>query len=219
MTPTAAVHETLRADQQGRRERKKQRTREALVEAAFTLFQEKGFEATTVEEIADAVDVSSRTFFRYFASKEDVVLTYQEEQFAAVLGALMAQAADVPVLTALREACVSVLRACEDGAYGFDPERFGCLQQMLETSPTLLGRSLEHGQKKQVDLTRVIAERMGVDPGGDLRPLVAAGTALCAYHSAFDAWSCGTAKNKRFSDLLAEIFGLLEEGVNYPAKP
>ena len=111
MTATAAVHESPQAGRPGRRERKKQRTREALVEAAFVLFQEKGFEATTVEEIADAVDVSSRTFFRYFASKEDVVLTFQEEQFAAVLEALASQTADLPVMTALRKASVEVLRA------------------------------------------------------------------------------------------------------------
>lgn len=219
MNATVPVHETLRADQQGRRERKKQRTREALVEAAFALFKEKGFEATTVEEIADAVDISSRTFFRYFASKEDVALTFQEEQFAAVLEMLLAQAADEPVITALRKACVSVLRACEDGAYGFDPERFVCIQQMMESSPAVLGRSLEHGQKKQLELTRIIAERMGVDSSDDLRPLVAAGAVMCAFHSAFDAWGCGAARNKRFSDVVAEIFSLLEEGINYPAKP
>ena len=74
MTVPADVDERGRA---GRRERKKQRTREALIDAAFELFAEKGFEATTVEEIADAVDVSSRTFFRYFSSKEDVALTFQ----------------------------------------------------------------------------------------------------------------------------------------------
>src|SRR5690348_15972191 len=87
MEATAMEHECT-APVSGRRERKKQRNREALIDAAFRLFQEKGFEATTVEEIADEVDVSSRTFFRYFSSKEDVVLTFQEEQFATFVAAL-----------------------------------------------------------------------------------------------------------------------------------
>src|SRR5690242_18367032 len=86
----------------GRRERKKQRTREALVDSAFRLFAEKGFEATTVEEIADAVDVSSRTFFRYFASKEDVLLTFQDEQFCAMKAAFAARPADEPMISAVR---------------------------------------------------------------------------------------------------------------------
>ncbi|MCW2902925.1 MAG: transcriptional regulator, TetR family, partial [Streptosporangiaceae bacterium] len=111
MTATAAEARTEHADRPGRRERKKRRTREALVEAAFELFREKGFEATTVEEIADAVDVSSRTFFRYFASKEDVALTFQEEQLAAVLAALAARPADEPVVTALRRSVVSIAEA------------------------------------------------------------------------------------------------------------
>src|SRR4051794_28366615 len=169
----------------GRRERKKQRTREALIDAAFRLFQEKGFEATTVEEIADAVDVSSRTFFRYFASKEDVVLTFQEEQFTTLLEALAARPADEPVMTALRHAAVAVMRACEEGDFGFDPKRFVCIQQLMEESPAVFGRSLEHGQKKQTEITRVIAERMGADPATDMRPHVAAGVANCAFRSAF----------------------------------
>ena len=199
----------------GRRERKKQRTREALIDAAFRLFQEKGFEATTVEEIADEVDVSSRTFFRYFASKEDVVLTFQEEQFTSMLEALAARPASEPVMTALRNAAVSVLRACEDGEYGFDPERFGCLQEMLEQSPAVFGRSLEHGQKKQAEITRVIAERMGVDPATDMRPHVAAGLSNCAFRSAFEVMGCGVAKTDRFSEALDQVFGVMEDGLTY----
>jgi AcrR family transcriptional regulator len=199
----------------GRRERKKQRTREALIDAAFRLFQQKGFDATTVEEIADEVDVSSRTFFRYFASKEDVVLTFQEEQFTTMLEALAARPAAEPVMTALRNAAVSVLRACEDGEYGFDPDRFGCLQEMMESSPAVFGRSLEHGQKKQAEITRVIAERMGVDPATDLRPHVAAGLSNCAFRSAFEIMGCGVAKTDRFSDALDQVFGVMEDGLTY----
>jgi AcrR family transcriptional regulator len=199
----------------GRRERKKQRTREALVDAAFRLFQEKGFEATTVEEIADAVDVSSRTFFRYFASKEDVVLTFQEEQFTTMMEELASRPKAEPVMTALRNAAVSVLRACEEGDYGFDPERFGCIQQMMESSPAVFGSSLEHGQKKQAEITRVIAERMGVDPTIDLRPHVAAGLSNCAFRSAFEVLGSGMAETQRFSEVLDKVFAVMEDGLNF----
>ena len=202
----------------GRRERKKQRTREALVDAAFRLFQDKGFDATTVEEIADAVDVSSRTFFRYFASKEDVVLTFHDEQFATLMEELATRPADEPVMTALRHAAVKVIRACEEGDYGFDPDRFICIQEMMEASPTVSGRSMEHGQKKQADITRVIAARMGVDPTEDLRPHIAAGASGCAFRSAFEVMaSCGPLRSRRLSDVLDEVFSLMEESLNYPS--
>ena len=212
------VQQACVASMAGRRERKKQRTREALVDAAFRLFQEKGYEATTVEEIADEVDVSSRTFFRYFASKEDVVLTFQEEQFATMVAALAARPAGESALTALRNAAVTVIRACEDGEFGFDPERFGCIQQMMETSPAVFGRSMEHGQKKQTEITRVIAERMGTDPATDLRPHVMAVLANCAFHSAFEVLAAGVIKSDRFSDVVDEVFAAMEEGlVGQPA--
>jgi AcrR family transcriptional regulator len=211
MTATAATDPAPT----GRRERKKQRTREAIVDAAFTLFADKGFEATTVEEIADLVDVSSRTFFRYFSSKEDVVLTFQEEQFAAIMAAIAARPADEPVITAMRNAGVAVMRAYEEGDSGFDPKKFGCVQKMLESSPALFGRSLEHGQKKQAEITRLVAERMGVDPATDLRPHVAASAGSCAFRTAFDVWTCEKGQSDHLSELLDQVFALIEEGINY----
>src|SRR5262249_57443274 len=75
----------------GRRERKKQRTRDALFQAAMELFAAKGYDRTAVHEITDAVDVSERTFFRYFASKEDLVLSFIRLGAAAFAEALAAR--------------------------------------------------------------------------------------------------------------------------------
>src|SRR5262245_12308595 len=130
-------------NQIGLRERKKLRTREALADAAFELFQRKGFEATTIDEIAEQVELSPRTFFRHFASKEDVALTLMERQFAAVYEAFGARPAHEPVVTALRHATVEVMRACEAGAAGFDPDRYKCAQQMVADNPSVRGRALE----------------------------------------------------------------------------
>ena len=204
---------------QGRRERKKQRTREALIDAAFGLFAAKGFDATTVEEIADAVDVSSRTFFRYFASKEDVALTFQDEQVRAIAAALAARPADEPVMTAMRRTAVQIARACESGELGFDPGRFACMVTMVQDSPALMAGSLEHAQRKQALLTEVVAQRMGVDPATDMRPHVAAAAAHAAFQAAADALRRMDGAFASLSEAVDRAFAILESGLNDPADP
>jgi AcrR family transcriptional regulator len=201
----------------GRRERKKQATREALIDAAFALFISKGFDATTVEEIADAVDVSSRTFFRYFASKEDVVLTFQEEQQEMLLERFRARPASEPVVTALKHAAVEVAEACEQGISGFSPERFVALLAMMESSPAVMASSLEHQQKKMRAIAEAIAERMGVDAATDLRPQVVAAITGCGIRAASDCWQQHSEQFGSFSEAIDRSFTLLEESVNYPA--
>src|ERR1700719_2009310 len=79
--------------QPGLRERKRQQTRERLTRMAMALFHERGFEATTLDDIAAAADISRRSFFHYFASKEDVVFAWQEESTAALIAAVVARPA------------------------------------------------------------------------------------------------------------------------------
>lgn len=98
----------------GRREENKQRTRSALEEAAARLFEERGFDATTVRDIAAAAGVGERTFFRYFPSKEDLVLQQVRDLIPGVMDRVRARPAREKPLTALREAIADWL--AETGA-------------------------------------------------------------------------------------------------------
>ena len=93
---------TRDADQPGLRERKKARTRAAIREHALRLFREQGYGATRVEQIAEAAEVSPATFYRYFPTKEDVVL--QDDLDVLTLEALEAQPAGLSPLAAVRGA-------------------------------------------------------------------------------------------------------------------
>src|ERR1700686_2894183 len=86
----------------GLRERKKARTRASLREPALRLFREQGYQATTVEQIAAAAEVSPSTFFRYFPTKEDLVL--QDDMDTRMLGALAAQPPELSPVAAVRAA-------------------------------------------------------------------------------------------------------------------
>src|SRR5262249_25805754 len=92
----------------GLRERKKQRTRQALRQAAIELFLRRGFEATTIADITAAADVAPRTFFAYFQSKEDVVLDEGAESFARAQRALQQRPQGEPLLAAFRRAALEI---------------------------------------------------------------------------------------------------------------
>lgn len=200
----------------GLRERKKQRTRCALIDAAFALFSRKGFDATTVDEIADAVDVSPRTFFRYFTSKEEVALSQLDEQLAVLLRLLATRPADEPVLTAMHRAMVEVVRDCEDGTNGFDAARFASVQSLVASSPALAAHSLEQGAARLAELSTLIGARMGVDPATDPRPYLVASVGICAVQTAVTAWH-GADPAAKSSELVDKAFRLINEGLNYPA--
>lgn len=194
----------------GLRERKKRRTREALIDAAQKLFCANGFEATTVDQIAEAVEVSSRTFFRYFTSKEDVALALADEQITAVLEAFAAQPADRPVLTAMRAAAVAVMRDYEADA------RFHGLQDLISVSPALTAARLERATARFDEVAALVGARMGVDPAVDARPHLVASVALCAVQPAVVAWRAA-GRPEPESELTGQAFDLLGAGLDYPA--
>lgn len=158
-----------------RRERKKRQTRDALVRAALTLFDAKGYDHTAVREITDAVDVSERTFFRYFASKEDLALSFIREGSAALMRELAARPAGEPPLAALGNAFRAQLRSlAADEAQPGGESLYLRVIMLIVTTPALLAAHLRVRNDEDEEVIRVLAEREDVDPVTDLRPRIAA---------------------------------------------
>ncbi|WP_433473619.1 TetR family transcriptional regulator [Spirillospora sp. CA-142024] len=181
----------------GLRERKKQRTRLALIDAALDLFLAKGYEATTIDEIVAAVEVSQRTFFRYFGTKEDVVTNFLTEHDQVLVEALAARPPDEPPFTALFESLRVLLRtiAESDPAHGV---RFRRVRQVIEATPALMAAQMARYSASAEALAVEIARREGVDMEQDLRPRIVVSFYLAAVKVAFedcarrDIWDAGT---------------------------
>ncbi|GAA3117565.1 TetR family transcriptional regulator [Streptosporangium carneum] len=148
--------------QPGLRERKKQKTRLALVDAALDLFAEQGYEATTVDQIAAAVDVSPRTFFRYFATKEDVALSLPHHGQEVMIAELAARPAEEPPFTALTQAMRALVTMLKEGDLT-DSARFLKARELIENTPALLGGSVRRMMENEQRLVAEIARREGAD--------------------------------------------------------
>lgn len=158
----------------GLRERKKQRTRDALLRAALTLFATKGYEATTVDEIAEAVDVSQRTFFRYFAGKQETAFAVQEMVEARFVEELRQRPPHEGPLTALRAAVMDAWDAIGESIEEVVPTELHMrTYQMIESTPSLLAVHMRRSVEMEEEVARVIAEREGLDLDADPRPRVA----------------------------------------------
>ncbi|WP_275464831.1 TetR family transcriptional regulator [Streptomyces noursei] len=157
----------------GLRERKKQRTRDALIRAALELFTERGYEATTIDEIAEAVDVSQRTFFRYFANKQDVVFAVQDMVEARFLQELHARPADEPPLSALRGAVLTAWDDIGDAIASVIPVDLHMRAfRMIESTPALVAAHLRRSTELEEQIAQLIARREGLDVDVDPRPRV-----------------------------------------------
>jgi AcrR family transcriptional regulator len=187
--PQIASPETAPDADVGRRQRKKQQTREALVEAAMELFAAKGYEHTAVREITDEVDVSERTFFRYFASKEDLVLSFVRDGQAAFAAALAARPPEEDPLTAARSAFHLSLRQVPGGEQAL-PTYLSAMR-MVDTTPSLLAAYLRYIHDHDDEIIAVLARREGVDPVTDRRPRVLAAVVGALAFLANRDWQTG----------------------------
>ncbi|MFD0368491.1 TetR/AcrR family transcriptional regulator [Streptomyces sp. NPDC127114] len=158
----------------GLRERKKQRTRDALIRVALELFTTQGFERTTVDEIADAVDVSQRTFFRYFATKEDVAFAVQQMVEERFVRALAERPPEEGPFDAMRNAVLGAWDTIGEAIVEVVPvELYLRTFQSIEATPALLAVHLRRSTEMEDTIARLIAEREGLDVDEDPRPRIA----------------------------------------------
>jgi AcrR family transcriptional regulator len=155
---------------QGLRERKKQRTRERIVEAAFELFAERGFDGTTIADIAEAAEIAPRTFFSYFPSKDDVVFHDFEEAQAMIASWLQDREPGTNTIDALRAGIATGME--QIGPRDMSEKR---LRKRLVSENESLAAHSQHLKGKLADLVgESVAEDLG-DAPTDVRPrLVAA---------------------------------------------
>jgi AcrR family transcriptional regulator len=158
----------------GLRERKKQRTRAAIVEAAMRLFAERGFDGTTIADIAAEADIAPRTFFGYFPSKEEVVFNDFDADFKSLGARLAGRPPGETAIGALRTWVVEPV-----AAPGFDAEAKACRRRLIVESDALAARD-EHVKSRFRDLLAEAVARDLADTPDALRPRMVAAAAIAA---------------------------------------
>jgi AcrR family transcriptional regulator len=196
------------------RERKKQATRRSLRRAALDLVAERGFAHVTVEDIAEAADVSPRTFFNYFPSKEAALSGADPERIPLLRERLITTTPGEPALEALRMIMVSDARAVADelGELGGDPVDWLRRMKGAHADPQL--RAARAAQMAMVEraIAEGLAERLGTDPDRDPYPGLLAATAAGVFRASISFWA-GSGGTVPLEHLIDQAFRALADGL------
>jgi len=191
----------------GLRERKKARTRAAIREHALRLFREQGYYATTIEQIADAADVSPATFFRYFPTKEDVVV--QDDFEVISLEALATLPPELGPVAAFRAASTATAAALSED----DLARFSETTALSLRIPEIRARYIDEFVRTINLVTDAIARRTGRS-AADFEIRTIAGAIIGVIMSVAMPESSDTFTGEGMSDLL-EMFARIDQALEY----
>ena len=186
----------------GLRERKKLATRSALTTAALQLAAERGIDAVTAEDVAAAAGVSTRTFFNYFATKEQAFVADDVERGRRFLAAVQQADDDAPLWPLMRHVAHEVLAAPDL------PTREQALkEQLVRTDPRVQAEVLATFAQLEEELVVELLCRAPAD--GPLHARLLANAVLAAIRSATETWLSPDAGGRTFPDLLDEAFTVL----------
>jgi AcrR family transcriptional regulator len=191
------------------RERTRRAVQAELAARAMDLFAANGYEATTIDQVATAVGLSRRSFFRYFSSKEELVLGNQDTIGETLASALAARPHAEAPWTALRRAFDFIVAAVDD-----HPERSMVLIRMLHETPELHASQLEKQSRWRDMLAPHLAVHLVTVPGveHDPRPLAIAGAAVASYQSCQVSWlaASGRVRLGQLLDVAMESVGTVQ---------
>lgn len=174
-----------RTEVPGIRERAREVLREELADVALCLFEEHGFDHTTVDDIAVAAGISPRTFYRYFGTKEDVLFGDLPPTADALRDTLAQHLLELPPWEALHQTFQGAAAHINDV-----PDRWSRLFRVVNTSETLRARNLEkHIQLAELLTPEVLAHVDLVGPLGELRARVLVHAALVCFDVAAASWA------------------------------
>jgi AcrR family transcriptional regulator len=168
------------------RERKKVRTRQALVDAALERFTERGFDGTTLDQLCDTVEVSKRTFFRYFESKEDVAMAPTQDLWAAFLDDLESRPPNGrPLLELLQDALLAALDRMRTDGW---THRVLLSRQLAEQTPSMHAHGLHFCHRTSRTALEILRRRFDLADPRDPRPRLALDLLVAAFHHALEGW-------------------------------
>ncbi|NEC89298.1 TetR/AcrR family transcriptional regulator [Streptomyces sp. SID12501] len=191
----------------GLRERKKLATRAALSHAAWSLMIERGLEAATPEAIAEAADVSPRTFRNYFAGREEAILDGLVSRAASVTDALRARPVGEPLWDSLAQALPSFVTA-----FIGRRDDIVVLMRAVEDDPAMRAQHLVTFEHVHQQLTELVAERTGTDAEHDMAPRLMAAVASAALRTSVEMWATGD-DDVSLPDLIRESLTQLRAGL------
>jgi AcrR family transcriptional regulator len=197
-----------------RRERKKLETRQALEQAALRLFAERGYEQTTVEDIAEAADVAVRTFFRYFSSKQDVLFgEVVTDRVVRLPGELSAR----PLTESPVESVMAVMDLL-DFAGPEEEAQILARMDLMRRQPSFVARYLAIIDQMRLAIVEFVAARTGLDPRRHLYPLLVAGACAASWDASLQLWVEARAE-RSLRELRHEAFAVLSAGLPTIADP
>lgn len=198
------------APRAGRRERKAVRTRASIEAAALKLFGDRGFEYTTIEQIAEAADIAPRTFFRYFPSKDAVLFGDLNTEIDRMRQVLAQRAWHEHPMRSLATGMFEAAERMEP-----DREHHLMRAKLLHALDQAGGYELNLlKQRWMQDVTSLVAEHLGVDSATDPRPGAWSMTLVSCFGSAMHAWLLRTDEHTTLKEILSGVLAATADGLD-----